>query len=181
MHAPPRHSVLAGHIRQRPRRSRGCPLQPLAKPTGQPVPGWDLLGPLREDLLLALPLETPVAPLAPGHFQRAVPDRQILDPRTAHVIRLPADDHTAAGAGMLPGGLHDHDLSYPENGRFHRHNPKPWKVVQQRRNVTHRWPPADRLRHRSAWEATSQSACYDTPLTIHREEPTYRPDRRRRA
>src|SRR5512135_3152295 len=131
----------------------------------------NLRAPLRKEPLRAAPLRAVIAALAPHHLQRPVPHRQVLDPRLAHVVRLPADENPAPWAGMLPGGLHHLD-SPPARRLFARHDLEPRQVEQHRRSVIHRM--ASRL---IASDTISVGGhphvrpLRHPPLTIHREEP----------
>src|SRR5512135_249800 len=101
------------------------------------MPWQNLRAPLRKEPLRAAPLRAVIAALAPHHLQRPVPHRQVLDPRLAHVVRLPADENPAPWAGMLLGGLHHLD-SPPARRLFARHDLEPRQVEQHRRSVIHR-------------------------------------------
>src|SRR5512135_598353 len=106
------------------------------------MPRRQLLGPLGEHPLRTRRFPAPVPALPPDDQQRPVPHRQILDPHLPHVIRLAAGQHPAPRAGVLGGDLHHHDPPHPQRRHLNRHHPEPRQVEQQRRSVTHRWPPA---------------------------------------
>src|SRR5512135_1709184 len=106
------------------------------------MPRRQLLGPLGEHPLHTRRFPAPVPALPPDDQQRPVPHRQILDPHLPHVIRLAAGQHPAPRAGVLGGDLHHHDPPHPQRRPLNRHHPEPRQVEQQRRSVTHRWPPA---------------------------------------
>src|SRR5512135_2394527 len=135
-----------------------------------------LLGAFGEHPLTALRLPAAVAALAPDRLQRPMPHWQILDPRLAHVERAPAHQHPAPRAGVLVGACITTTRRTSGATCSHDTTRNPGRSNNNDVASLTTWPPADRSRHRSAWEATPHSACNDTPaLTIHREEPPNEP------
>src|SRR5690606_30172152 len=80
----------------------------LTQPGGQPGPGRDRVGLLRERASRAGWFETSQAPLAPPQLDRLAAGVQVLDPHHRSVLD-PAGDHPARRAGCFPVAMLDDD------------------------------------------------------------------------
>jgi hypothetical protein len=71
-----------------------------------------------------------------------VPERQILDPRLPHVMRLAAHQHAAARARMLIGLLHHHQPAHTSGINVHDRTRNPGRSNNNDVASLIGWPPA---------------------------------------
>jgi hypothetical protein len=104
--------------------------------------------------------------------RRRCPNGRSFYPRLPQIVRSAAGQHLTPRTGVLIGDLHDHTRRTPVSSSSHDTTRNPGRSNNNDVPSLTGGLLRDRLRQRSAWEATPPSAGYDTqPLTIHRGEP----------